>query len=322
MAKTKPVVAQIPSVFAVDKTKAKKTKKLPLPGKIPAEGEPVEYLSQVVDSGLNTYQKRMLVGTPTTGLIRMEWAAARYGCAIPANWSKVDMIQTMTSMIPLRYSIADAQNIIVQSAIEGDFKWLLLIEHDTIPPPDLFIRLNDYMREEKYPVISGLYYTRSEPAEPMVYRGRGNSYFTDWKLGDKVMTDGVPTGMLLLNMKLVRAVYEDSAEYLCGGIKVRRVFDSPSKTWYNEEKGSQEALVGTSDLDFCSRVIEGDYMKKAGFKEFAVGKTDYPFMVDTNIACDQIEHDGTRFPLGGIANWCLTHGNVNDDGSYSNRIVK
>ena len=32
-------------------------------------------------------------GTATTGAIRMEWAQARYGCIIPANWSKVDMMQ-------------------------------------------------------------------------------------------------------------------------------------------------------------------------------------------------------------------------------------
>lgn len=302
------------------RAKKEPVKKLPITGAIPSETARAEYLSQVVDSGVNNYQKRLLVGTPTTGLIRMEWAAARYGQAIPANWSKVDMLQYMTSMIPLRYSIADAQNMIVQAAIEGGYKWLLLIEHDTIPPADGFIRFNEYMRSEEYPVVSGLYYTRSDPAEPMIYRGRGNSYFTDWKLGDLVMADGVPTGMLLVSVKLLEAVYNDAPEYMNGGYKLRRVFETVSKTWYNEEKGSQEALVGTSDLDFCKRVIEGDYLTKAGWPELA--KQRYPYVVDTNIACMQIEHDGTQYPIGGIPAWCMARGNVNEDGSYSNRIVK
>lgn len=302
--------------------KDKATKTLPKTGVIPQDNAPAEYLSQVVDSGVNTYQKRLLVGTPTTGSIRMEWAAARYGQAIPANWSKVDMLQYMTSMIPLRYSIADAQNLIVQAAVEGDYKWLLLIEHDTIPPADGFIRFNEYMRSEEYPVVSGLYYTRSEPAEPMIYRGRGNSYFTDWLLGDKVMADGVPTGMLLINTKLLKAVYDDSPEYIVGGYRVRRVFETISKSWLNAETNTQEALVGTSDLDFCKRVVEGDYMTKAGWPKLGNKKTKYPFLVDTNIACDQIEGDGTRYPIGGINNWCIRNGNVRADGDWSNRIVK
>lgn len=266
--------------------------------------EVLEYSSKVVDSGVTTYQNRLLVGTPTTGLIRMEWAAARYGQAIPANWSKVDMLQYMTAYIPLRYSIADAQNMIVNEVVSKGYEWLLLIEHDTIPPPDAFIRFNEYMRSAKYPVVSGLYFTRSDPAEPMVYRGRGNSYFTDWKLGDRVFCDGVPTGMLLVHSKLLKAVWDDSPEYLCGGYKIRRVFDSPAKSWYDEEKGSQEALVGTSDLDFCKRVIAGDYLTKAGWPELGSSKVKYPFMVDTSLYCEQIEQDGTRYPLEGVPNWC------------------
>jgi hypothetical protein len=256
----------------------------------------------VLDSNVINYSKRMLVGTATTGNIRMEWAAARYSQIIPANWSKVDMTQFVNGFVPLRYSVADAQNLIVQKAVQDNFEWLLLVEHDTMPPPDGLIRFNEYMRSNEYPVVSGLYFTRSDPAEPMVYRGRGNSYYTDWKLGDKVMVDGVPTGMLLINMKLMKAIYDDSPQYSAGGIVVRRVFETPVKTWFNEETGAQEALIGTSDLDWCARIIEGNYLEKAGYKKLA--KEKYPFLIDSNIACMHIDPDGTQFPIGGIPLWC------------------
>lgn len=262
----------------------------------------------VLDSGVTTYSRRLLVGTATTGNIRMEWAAARYSQIIPANWSKVDMTQYVNGFVPLRYSVADAQNLIVQKAVEENFEWLLLIEHDTMPPPDSLIRVNQYMRSNKYPVVSGLYFTRSNPAEPMIYRGRGNSYYTDWKLGDLVMADGVPTGYLLVNMKLMRSIYKDSPEYAAGGIPVRRVFETPIKTWFNEETGGQEALVGTSDLDWCERIISGNYLAKAGWNELA--KEKYPFVIDTNIACNHIDPDGTQFPIGGIPAWCEQNGNL------------
>ena len=276
--------------------------------KAPADETPSEYLSVINDSGVTTYQKRLLVGTPTVGSIRMEWAASRYGQAIPANWSKVDMIQYMTSYIPLRYSISDAQNLIANEAVTKGYEWLLLMEDDTCPPPDGFIRFNEYMRSGKYPVVSGLYFTKSLPAEPMIYRGRGNSYYTDWKLGDKIMCDGVPTGMLLINVKLLKAVWDESPEYMAGGNRVRRVFENPVKTYFNEETGAQEALVGTTDLDFCKRVVQGDYLAKAGFPDFQ--GDPFPFMVDTNIACMQIGNDGVQYPIGGIQAWCAANGNM------------
>jgi hypothetical protein len=267
-----------------------------------------KYTNKIQDSNNFGLQKRLLVGTPTLGSIRMEWAAARYGQIIPSNWSKVDMIQYLNSFIPMRYSVADAQNLIVQEAINRGYEWVLFLEDDTIPPPDAFVRFNDYMNKGDIPVVSGLYYTRSVPAEPMVYRGRGNSYFTDWKLGDKVWVDGVPTGMLLVDMRLMKIVYDDSPEYQFNGIQARRVFETPGKTWFNEETGAQEMLVGTSDLDWCKRVIENGYLKKHWPN---LARKKYPFLIDTNIPCMHIDRgDGTQFPVEGIHAWCAARGMV------------
>lgn len=255
-----------------------------------------QYSNKVIDSGVRTYQNRLLLATPTTGIIRMEWAAARYGMAIPSNFSKIDMQQYMSSFIPIRYTIADAQNMIVNEAVRKDFEWLLIIEDDTVPPPDALIRFNEYIRSREYPVVSGLYFTRSDPADPMVYRGRGNSYYTNWKLGDKVMVDGVPTGMLLLSVDLLREMWNDAPEYMCGEYKVRRVFDTPVKTWFNEESGAQETLTGTSDLDFCTNIINSDYLARAGWPQLQGKK--YPFLIDTNIYCKhQDRSTGTQYPI-------------------------
>lgn len=254
------------------------------------------YTNKVLDSGVKTYSNRLLVATPTTGIIRMEWAAARYGMAIPSNFSKIDMQQYMSSFIPLRYTISDAQNMIANEAVTKNFEWLLIIEDDTIPPPDALIRFNEYIASREYPVVSGLYFTRSDPPDPMVYRGRGNSFYKDWKIGDKVMVDGVPTGMLLISVDLLRAVWSEAPEYSCGGYMIRRVFDTPVKTWFNEESGAQETLTGTSDLDFCTKVIADGYLAKAGWPELA--KEKYPYLIDTNIYCKhQDRSSGTQFPI-------------------------
>ncbi len=73
------------------------------------------------------------------------------------------------------------------------------------------------------------------------------------------------------------------------------LFDNNVQSFFNEETGAQEALVGTSDLDFCTRVIKGDYLTKAGFPEIA--KKKYPFLIDTQIYAKQIDPAGVQYPI-------------------------
>ena len=248
-----------------------------------------------VDSGDPGYVNRIMIGTPTTGTVRMEWVQARYGQIVPTNWSQVAMLQFMSAYVPIRFQVADAQNLIVKEAVEKDFEWLFLLEHDVLLPNDAFLRLNEYMRKSDVPVVSGLYFTRSFPSEPMIYRGRGNSYFTDWKLGDRVWCDGVPTGCLLIHMALLREMWKEAEEYTIGGYTIRRVFDTPRRSYYDPETGQFNTTTGTSDLDWCTRAIRGDYFRKAGWKDYA--DRSYPFLVDTNMFCWHINPDGQKFPL-------------------------
>lgn len=256
---------------------------------------PVREIRNVMkDSNDPGYTNRLLVGTATTGNVRMEWVMARYGQIIPTNWSQVQMIQYMSSYVPIHYLIDDAQNMIVKECIEKDFEWLFLLEHDVVLQPDAFLRLNEYIREGKYPVVSGLYYTKTIPAEPMVYRGRGNSFYTNWKLGDKVWADGVPTGCLLIHSSILKAMWEESAEYNVRGTITRRVFNTPRESWFDPNTGQYNSTTGTSDLDWCSRVIKDKFLEKAGWKDLQ--KQKYPFLIDTSIFCRQIDDNGVQYP--------------------------
>jgi hypothetical protein len=248
----------------------------------------------LVNSNDPGYTNRLLVATPTTGLIRMEWALARWGCIIPTNWSQVQMVQWLSTYAPIQYLIADAQNMIIKEAIEKNYEWVFLWEHDVIPQPDAMLRLNDHIRSEKNPIVSGLYYTKSVPAEPMIYRGRGNSYFTDWEFGDEVYTDGVPTGFLLIHSSILRAMWDESPEYIVNGQKTRRVFNTPRDMWNDPITGQVNSTTGTSDLDWCTRVMEGKYFEKAGWKKHQ--KMRYPFLIDTAIFCKQIDENGVQYP--------------------------
>jgi hypothetical protein len=253
-----------------------------------------EYKIIVKDSGDPGYVNRLLIGTATTGVVRIEWVQGRYGQVIPVNFSMVQMLQYVSGYIPLRYQVADAQNLIVKAAIEGDFEWLLLVEHDTILPPNAFVKFNNYIREAKTPVVSGLYYTRSRPSEPLIFRGRGTGAYTDFKLGDLVWCDGVPTGCLLIHCGLLRKMWEESEEYTIGRERARRVFDTPRDEWYDPESEQFNLITGTSDLAWCSRVMKEDFFSKAGWYDYQKKKN--PFLVDTTIFCKHINLDGEQFP--------------------------
>ena len=258
----------------------------------------LNYRTVISDSGDPGYVNRLLVGTAVTGLVRIEWVQARIGQIVPVNWSWVQMYEYLNGYMPYRYQVDDAQNMIVQTAVEKDFQWLLLYEHDNVPNPDALIRLNEYMTKASAPVVSGLYFTRSEPSEPVVFRGRGLGAYHDWKVGDKVYVDGVPTGFLLIHMGLLKSMWQDSEEYDLKGTRVRRVFNTPRKLWFDPESGFWNTTAGTSDLEWSTRVIEGDYLRKSGWGDYVDKLPDprYPFIVDTNLFCWHIDPDGRRYP--------------------------
>lgn len=255
---------------------------------------PVDYTSKI-KTNYGKWKSRVLIGTPTTGTVRVEWTMARYGQVIPTNWSSVEQQQLIPDYAPMRYLVPDAQNLIVKRVIEEKFEWLILIEQDNLLPPDAFVRFNDYMNKYDIPVISGLYFTKSVPPEPLIYREWGQSYVKGWKMGDKVWARGVPTGCLLIHSSLLEKMWQESPEYLMANIVTRRVFEAPARVWFDPDLNGIRTSSGTSDLDWCGRVVKNKIFAKAGWSKYQ--DMEYPFLVDTNIFCQHITNDGIRYPL-------------------------
>ena len=251
---------------------------------------------EVFQSGKDPFTGRLCIGTPSRGTIRMEWHQARIGQVIPVNWSMVTIMEALGGYVPMGFLVADAQNLIVAKVMAGDFEWLLLYEDDMLPPIDAFIKLNQHMMDGENPVVSGLYCAKTVPEEWLVFRGRGNGSFRGWKMGqEEIWADGIPTGFLLVHTSILRAMWDDCEEYEVGGQKVRRMFRFPRDLWEDPETHHYRTLMGTSDLDWSTRVIEGGYLKKAGWPKHARRK--YPFLIDGSMLVHHISMDGKVFPL-------------------------
>jgi hypothetical protein len=245
---------------------------------------------------------RIVIGIPTTGLVRFEWVVARFGQIIPCNWSHAECHEWLRSDSPIGFAVAEARNVIVDKFVKSKGEWLLFIDHDVILPPDAFVKINQYMIDRTAPVIAGLYFAKASPPEPLLYRGRGNGYFGDFSLNQKVWVDGIPMGCTLIHRSLLEPMWNDAPEYRAQNtVNVRRVFDSPAGVIYDPQTGIH-GYSGTEDLAWCNRVIAGKYLAKTAWPEFA--KKRYPFLMDTSIFCRHITNDGVVYPLPqDLATW-------------------
>ena len=240
--------------------------------------------------------KRIMVGIPMTGLLRAEWVLARYGQVVPCNWSQVDCLQWLDPHCPLRFMVADARNIVVDAFCKDpDFEWLFFIDHDVILPQGVLLKINERMIKGDIPVWSGLYFTKSVPSEPLIYRGRGNGYYGKWELGDEVWVDGVHMGCTLIHGSILRAMYAESEPYdVMPGRTIRRVFETPSRVWYDPETLSWNTAQGTEDLEWCTRVMNEGWLAKAGWPKYQ--EMEFPFLIDTGIFCRHIDFNGVQYP--------------------------
>lgn len=252
-------------------------------------------IKQTLDVNPDKWTRRVVIGIPTTGLLRVEWVQSRFSQVIPTNWSHADVWQFMSSYMPMAYQIADAENLIAKVVVEQDYEWLLSIESDNLIPPHTFRKMNEYMMSKEWPVVGGLYFTKSVPAEPMIYRGRGTAYYDDWKFGDLVQCDGLPFGCTLIHGNIIREMWKDSPEYMVNGQLTRRVFEQPNEGWRDPETGRYMSRTGTSDLAFFTRVKEGGYLARAGFKKHQ--EMENPFIVDTSIFVKHIDNSGVQWPI-------------------------
>jgi len=251
----------------------------------------------IIQEASKVFKRRILVGIPITGLLRAEWVLARYGQITPCNWSQVDCLHWLDQYSPLGYMVADARNVIATKFVESQCDWLLFIDHDTIIPRDFILKANERMLKGDVPVWSGLYFTKSVPSEPLIYRGRGNSYYTDWKMGDKVWVDGIPMGCTMIHRSILKVMYDESPEYQMGTARARKIFEPPAKVYEDPQTKAWFTSTGTEDLYWCDRLKKENVFEKAGWKKYA--KMKYPLLVDTSIFCWHIEFDGIKYPSKG-----------------------
>lgn len=255
-------------------------------------------------------QVQVLQGTPTLGIVRMEWHNMMQGMVAPPNFALV-------RSTPQGYTVADAQNILVDTVLKGTFRALCLIEDDTCPPPDALIAFDRWLwkmeRKKAPPVVSGVYHIKGSAEvrrgkrgsvellgpEPLAYRGSGQRAYRDWRYGDVIWLSGVPTGALLIHRAVLEAWAreQDVETYRVDGypFPMKRIFAQPSHVWI--EPDGVHVASGTSDLWWSGETIRRGILAKAGWGDYyarpavrrQTSNGKWPYVMDTGMRFGHID---------------------------------
>ncbi len=106
-----------------------------------------------------------IIVCPTRGMIPDRVVQSWMGLIRPMN-------QKVIGPLFIRgYEVGEAYNMAVEMILSNPelskWKYMLTVEEDNIPPPDGLMKLYEGM--DQYDVVGGLYWTKGEGGQPMIY---------------------------------------------------------------------------------------------------------------------------------------------------------
>lgn len=182
----------------------------------------------------------VVVGIPSFGMVSTYFLQSRASQQFPLVSSAIDKIV-------LNKPIADARNEIVEFALAQGANYIYWLDDDVVAPPDSFLKLYNHHRD----IINGVYWSKSNPTMPLLFRGHLEGPYWDWHVGDLIEIDAAGSGLTLVNTEVYR--------------KMQKELGGP---WYSVDYGSfagvdHSPANNTEDLYFYWKA------KKLGYKVWA-----------------------------------------------------
>ncbi len=132
------------------------------------------------------------------------------GRPIPCDWHiQMSMLQYPTNTTHqklFRKGLPQDQalNEMSEEALNLGADYILTIDDDTQPPPGVILELMRVLEtsDESVMACGGIYTTKTNPPEPIVYLGMGQGSHWNWKIGDIFPCFAVGNGCLMVRTKL------------------------------------------------------------------------------------------------------------------------
>jgi hypothetical protein len=137
-------------------------------------------------------------------------AMAHSGRPIPCDWHiQMSMLQYPTNTTHqklFRKGVPQDQalNEMTEEALRIGAEYILTIDDDTQPPPNVILELLRVLEsnDESVMACGGIYTTKTNPPEPIVYMERSQGAYWRWKMGDIFPCWAIGNGCLMVRTKL------------------------------------------------------------------------------------------------------------------------
>jgi hypothetical protein len=158
--------------------------------------------------------------------------------------------------------LEDSQTSLVEEAQRLEAQYILFIEDDTVPPPAVVPELTRVLdTNPDVMCCGGIYTTRQNPPEPIVYTEPGGGPFWNWRIGDIFPCWSMGFGCQMVRMELFKLMPKPWFKE----IKMREEL-MPFKDLFPDDIDERITKVGVStDMFFFTKLAH------YGFKALAHG---------------------------------------------------
>lgn len=137
-----------------------------------------------------------------------------------------------------------AREQIVEEALERNAAYVWFIDDDVIGPTNgirelMYAMQNESLADPNVAVVAGVYCTKTDPPEPIIFKEKGKGVHWDWKAGQIFPVWAAGTGYMLIKTEVFRHL---------------------SKPWFkvidNYDRTSGKIEMASDDIYFCRKLAE------------------------------------------------------------------
>lgn len=99
-------------------------------------------------------------------------------------------------------TVAEKRNALVAQAQQAGARYIFFLGDDTLPPPHALMQLLQTAQRGNYPIVTGVYTSRSSPPQPFIWRGYLEGSYYDWHIGEVFEIAWAGCDLLLVNMEV------------------------------------------------------------------------------------------------------------------------
>lgn len=180
----------------------------------------------------------------------IEWAIAMMQLSYPVGMNHYSSVSKRNSEEMTRDKQREQ---LMEESLKVGAEFSMWIDDDTIPPATTIQELHYVMAQNPNAgIVGGIYCTKTQPPEPLVFMELGAGVHWRWTLGDVFKCAGLGTGCMMVRNSILKDIpkpwFKDTSEAILGETET-----------HGDMTINVAGRGGTDDLYFCQKVTDAGY---------------------------------------------------------------